>query len=75
MRDVGVDAAWAAGAGRPLKNAAACLMSRSIGFFVAKPSGAVRPGCKLGVSLLLPPSLLYLGTLRNIFLLRRCTWR
>ena len=41
---------------------------------VAKSSGAHRPGCKLGVSLLLPPSFYCLGTLCNIFLLGRTPW-
>ncbi len=77
MKDGGVDTAMMAAVGKVRRAALlrrACYLFaglRSIRFSVAKPSGAHRPGCKLGVSLLLPPSLLYLGALRNIFLFRR----
>ena len=77
MKDGGVDTAMVAEAGKARRAALLSRASylfarlRSIRFSVAKPSGAARPGCKLGVSLLLPPSLLCLGALRNFFLFRR----
>ena len=77
MKNGGVDTAMTAAVGKQLRVALLRRTShlqaglRSMRFSVAKPSGADRSGCKLGVSLLLPPSLLYLGTLRNIFLFRR----
>ena len=77
MKDGGVAPGELSGTVNPLQSSmrlSFCFGLRSKRFFVVKPSGADRPGCKLGVSLLLPPSLHYLGTLRNIFLCRRSTW-
>ena len=78
MQYGGLDAAVMSGIDSPSQATYPCSVpgpgSRSKRFSVAKPSGAVRPGCKLGVSLLLPPSLHYLGTLRDVFLFRQGSW-